>query len=91
MQAQTFSRRGFLAAAAAAPVAAQAQAGGGLKVSIFSKLLRFLEIDGRVVVGALPVWALAIIGAVLVCRAIPPVPVALALASAVGAFAVRTR
>lgn len=43
MQAQTFSRRGFLAAAAAAPMAAPAQAGGGLKVSIFSKHLHWAE------------------------------------------------
>ncbi len=57
------------------------------QVPIFAKLFRFSEIDGRVIVGALPVWTLAIIGAVLACRSIPPVPVAVALASAVGAFA----
>jgi len=57
------------------------------QVPIFAKLFRFSEIDGRVIVGALPVWTLAIIGAVLACRSIPTLPVALLLASAVGAFA----
>jgi hypothetical protein len=56
-------------------------------VPIFVRLFRFSEIDGRIIVGALPVWTLGIIGAVLACRSIPPVPVALALAAAVGAFA----
>ena len=56
-------------------------------MSIFTKLFRFSEIDGRVIVGALPVWTLAIVGAVLACRSIPTLPVALLLASAVGAFA----
>ncbi|MBI4877780.1 MAG: sugar phosphate isomerase/epimerase [Acidobacteria bacterium] len=42
MHAQSFSRRGFLAAMAAAPAAAQAPA-GGLKISIFSKHLHWAE------------------------------------------------
>ena len=43
MPSQSFSRRAFLAAAAVAPNALQAQSGPGLKISIFSKHLHWAE------------------------------------------------
>lgn len=56
------------------------------QVPSFAKIFRFSQVDGRLIVGALPVWTLAVIGVVMACRSLPPPAVALLIGSAVSSF-----